>query len=189
VPPAAQRLRNHQFPRWAPGWERSQEPARRDPHAGGVADRPAAPRVGRASECLWLRCWCGWCGRMTLRGSLRRRRPCPLRFSPSYICLVGHDCGGGGATRGTTAPQSRRLGRCAGYRGGAGATGGTTAPQSPHPTEAGQDCGGLVWPDGSPWGVAAAPSPVPVALLVALHRPCRRDCGGAGATGGSTAPR
>jgi hypothetical protein len=40
-------------------------------------------------------------------GSVRRRRPCPLRFSPSCICVVGQDCGSSGATGGTTAPQSR----------------------------------------------------------------------------------
>jgi hypothetical protein len=109
MPPAAQRLRdddsagrNRLFgsaPRAAAGCSRPR----------WVADRPAAPRCGgRASECLWLRCRSGWCGRMALRGSLHRRRPCPLRFSPSYTCLVGHDCGGGCATGGTTAPRSSR---------------------------------------------------------------------------------
>jgi hypothetical protein len=62
-------------------WERSQVAARRDSRPRGVADRPAAPRCGgRANECPWLRCRSGWCGRMALRGSPRRRRPRPLRF-------------------------------------------------------------------------------------------------------------
>jgi hypothetical protein len=114
----------------------------------------------RASECLWLRCRSGWCGRMALRGSPRRRRPCPLRFSPSRICFVGHDRGGAGATGGTTPPRSLRRAGQGGIaeaevplgnpepggwrvirdrsfvkhssgRPPGGPTGGTTAPQSP----------------------------------------------------------
>jgi uncharacterized protein YciI len=84
VPPAAQRLRDDDSSAVTGCWERSQVAARRDSRPRGVADRPASSG-GRANECLWLRCQSGWCGRMALRGSVRRRRPCPLRFSPSYI--------------------------------------------------------------------------------------------------------
>jgi hypothetical protein len=89
VPSAAQRLRGDDSSAITGCWERSQVGVRRDSRSRGFADRPAAPRCGGpASECLGLRCRSGWRGRMAHRGFLRRRRPCPLRFSLSASALL-----------------------------------------------------------------------------------------------------